>query len=51
MENIIADKLSARQQFGSGNTRMKDFDDLWRIIQSDVKINRKKLTNLIQKKD
>jgi hypothetical protein len=51
MENIIADKLSACHQFGSGNTRMKDFDDLWRIIQSDVKINQKKLTKLIQNKE
>ncbi len=31
IENIIADKLSACHQFKSGNTRMKDFDDLWRI--------------------
>ena len=31
IENIIADKLSACQQFKGGNTRMKDFDDLWRI--------------------
>ncbi len=31
MENIIADKLSACQRFKSGNTRLKDFDDLWRI--------------------
>lgn len=31
MENIVADKLSAAHRYGSGNTRMKDFDDLWRI--------------------
>ncbi len=31
IENIIADKLSACQKFKGGNTRMKDFDDLWRI--------------------
>lgn len=33
MENIIADKLSAAHEFKSGNSRMKDFDDLWRISQ------------------
>ena len=31
MENIVADKLSAAHRYGRGNTRMKDFDDLWRI--------------------
>jgi hypothetical protein len=31
MENIISDKISACRRFKSGNTRMKDFDDLWRI--------------------
>lgn len=31
VENIVADKLAACQRFKSGNTRMKDFDDLWRI--------------------
>ena len=33
MENIIADKLAAAQAFKGGNTRMKDYDDLWRIAQ------------------
>lgn len=36
IENIIADKLSACQKFGSGNTRMKDFDDLWRISKTGL---------------
>ncbi len=31
LENIISDKLAAAHQYGSGNSRMKDFDDLWRI--------------------
>ena len=35
MENIVADKLSASKRFGSGNTRMKDYDDLWRISKMD----------------
>ncbi|MCX6132101.1 MAG: nucleotidyl transferase AbiEii/AbiGii toxin family protein [Proteobacteria bacterium] len=38
IENIIADKLSACHQFKSGNTRMKDFDDLWRISKVDGEI-------------
>jgi hypothetical protein len=35
VENIIADKLSAAHRFKSGNSRMKDFDDLWRISKAD----------------
>ncbi|MFW7382164.1 MAG: nucleotidyl transferase AbiEii/AbiGii toxin family protein [Oligoflexus sp.] len=31
IENIISDKIAACHRFKSGNTRMKDFDDLWRI--------------------
>lgn len=31
MENIIIDKFSACHDFGSGNTRAKDYDDLFRI--------------------
>jgi hypothetical protein len=31
IENIISDKIAACHQYKSGNTRMKDFDDLWRI--------------------
>jgi hypothetical protein len=38
VENIIADKLSASQKFKSGNTRMKDFDDLWRISKSELTV-------------
>lgn len=43
IENIVCDKLSAAHQFKSGNTRMKDFDDLWRIAKSDILIDYKKL--------
>lgn len=43
VENIIADKLSACHQFKGGNTRMKDFDDLWRLSQSSVIIDNKRL--------
>ena len=38
MENIIADKLSASNRYSSGNTRMKDYDDLWRISKLDPPI-------------
>lgn len=31
LENIVADKLAAAHRLRSGNSRMKDFDDLWRI--------------------
>lgn len=34
IENIIADKIMTSERFGSGNTRMKDFDDLWRLSQN-----------------
>lgn len=35
LENIIIDKISSCQKFAGGNTRMKDFDDLYRIAISD----------------
>ena len=34
LEKIIADKIKTCHRFKSGNTRMKDFDDLWRISNS-----------------
>ncbi len=37
IENIIADKLSACHRFAAGNTRMKDYDDLWRLSYTDSK--------------
>jgi hypothetical protein len=48
MENIITDKLSACHRFGAGNTRMKDYDDLWRISQRAPLMNIKKLTDLLK---
>jgi hypothetical protein len=50
IENIIADKLSASHRFKSGNTRMKDFDDLWRISKSDLQINPKKLNAILKER-
>ncbi len=48
IENIIADKLFASVRFGSGNTRMKDYDDLWRLSQSKFDIDSKKLSYLFK---
>lgn len=48
IENIIADKLLTVQRFGSGNTRMKDFDDLWRISQSKQQVEFEKLWRLLK---
>ena len=51
IENIIADKLSACHRFAAGNTRMKDYDDLWRLSKSEVNIDSKKLKTLARKRD
>jgi hypothetical protein len=48
IENIIVDKVSACQRFGSGNSRMKDFDDLWRLSVSSVEINVERLRTLLR---
>ncbi len=46
LENIIADKVSACHRFAGGNTRMKDFDDLYRIAKSNQNINAKLLLEI-----
>lgn len=48
IENIIADKLVACHRYKSGNTRMKDFDDLWRLSQSGVSVRRTRLKTLLK---
>ncbi len=48
IENIIADKVTACHRFKSGNTRMKDFDDLWRLRWSKAAVNKKKLASLVK---
>lgn len=48
IENIIADKVSACVRFGSGNTRMKDYDDLWRLSQSKSEVDSRKLRALLR---
>ncbi len=45
LENIIIDKISTCYKFAGANTRMKDFDDLFRIAKSNQKID----TNLVKK--
>jgi len=51
IENIVCDKLSAAHQFKSGNTRMKDYDDLWRIINSSISFDSQKLKVLLSKRN
>ncbi len=51
VENIICDKVSAAHQFKSGNTRMKDFDDLWRIMVSNIEVDSKKISNLFSERE
>lgn len=48
IENIITDKLAACHRFGAGNTRMKDFDDLWRLSQSSVQLSSATLKSLMR---
>ncbi|MEW6055925.1 MAG: nucleotidyl transferase AbiEii/AbiGii toxin family protein [Bdellovibrionota bacterium] len=49
-ENIIADKLAAVSRFGSGNTRLKDFDDLWRLAKTSPEIVPSTLKKLLKKR-
>ncbi len=51
LENIVIDKLSAAQRFEGGNTRLKDFDDLWRISRSSQELDVKKLMELSKKRN
>lgn len=48
IENIIADKMDAALRFGSGNTRIKDFDDLWRISKSNIEVDKSKLLEIFK---
>jgi hypothetical protein len=50
IENIIADKISACHRFGAGNTRMKDYDDLWRLSRSDASISALRLSKIISER-
>lgn len=48
LENIIADKLATCHRFGAGNTRMKDYDDLWRLSQNNPSLDPKRLVQLLK---
>ncbi len=48
VENIIADKLSAANRFKAGNSRMKDFDDLWRLSKSTADVHRTRLARILK---
>jgi hypothetical protein len=50
IENIIVDKVAASAKFGGGNTRMKDFDDLWRIAQSEIRVKPTLLRKLFKER-
>ncbi|MEZ4743638.1 MAG: nucleotidyl transferase AbiEii/AbiGii toxin family protein [Bdellovibrionota bacterium] len=50
IENIVADKVQAAHRFKAGNTRMKDFDDLWRIAKSSFSIDMKILAKLMDER-
>lgn len=43
LEKIVADKITTCHRFKSGNTRMKDFDDLWRISKANKRLDAKLL--------
>jgi len=47
LENIVADKLAATHRFKGGNTRMKDYDDLWRLSKKEVKLDARLLKRLL----
>jgi hypothetical protein len=49
IENIILDKVAASSKFKGGNTRIKDFDDLWRLSQSKISVDKLKIKNLFDK--
>ena len=47
LENIVVDKLAAAHRFKGGNTRMKDYDDLWRLAKKEVKLNPRLVKRLL----
>ncbi len=52
VENIIADKLMACHSFGAGNTRAKDYDDLFRLaIDDSVNVDKGALRHILKERD
>lgn len=50
MENIIVDKIAATKKWIGGNTRLKDYDDLYRIAKSDAKIDGETLRKISEQR-
>jgi hypothetical protein len=48
LESIVSDKLRAVFRFATGNTRMKDFDDLYRICKEKKKLDLKKIAQALK---
>ena len=48
LEKIITDKVVTCHRFKSGNTRMKDFDDLWRISKAENPLDAQLLQSLLK---
>lgn len=48
LEEIIHNKLHAIFRFGTGNTRMKDYDDLYRIILAKPAVDKRKLRHFLK---
>lgn len=48
IESIIKDKIDTSHRFKSGNTRMKDFDDLYRFATTKVKFNKKEIKKFMK---
>ena len=51
LENIIIDKVAACHRFAGGNTRMKDFDDLYRIAKANQKVDAKLIQKLASERN
>lgn len=51
LENIIVDKVAACHRFAGGNTRMKDFDDLYRIAKANQKLDAKLIQEIAKERD
>lgn len=48
IESVIIDKISASHRFKSGNTQMKDYDDLYRFASCDLVFNKEKILNYLK---
>lgn len=51
LENIIVDKVAACHRFAGGNTRMKDFDDLYRIAKANQNVDAKLIQKIATERD